>query len=409
MMKKLMSMLCTILFFASCEKAEKEIVINSSVLNSGKSSEVTDKKSVNDRGCATTSLEYSSWIRLQMETKAVKEQELSVLVSAKLSDLIDTIDVRSLNIFNTITNVLDYQENESRVENNVTIIDSSMIYKVDFSGDLTFTYDLNFEVPVYNDGFTNQIMPYHRVKFVNSNDFEVQETDPIIDGTKIYACRIVKHSIVVSFNEKKYVVHATILCRKLVSSDGQAAIVTSKVVDEGKELIYTDHLSFRTWLKMKHSWSDNTMTEVVYDANVSHNVEFDQSDILAKVILSSDLEFSQPKFLETTAKGQGGGNKEVIKRSPRKSKYVVSCKEFSVHFYADGDFPVYDDGLLYHYMPIFPYVGHYRLEHRIESEGDDIHNGKEAACYCLWLTLFRTLEGKEYKVKEQPIWLYKYK
>lgn len=94
-----------------------------------------------------------------------------------------------------------------------------MAYTVSFD-QFSFDYELLFETAVYDDGYTRQEMPYHRIGAVKDNgyvlsdmEFEI-ETDEH-DQQLVYLRKRFSHSISVDFNGRDYLLTADIVLRNM--------------------------------------------------------------------------------------------------------------------------------------------------------------------------------------------------
>lgn len=407
-MKRVLLIMLSICSLASCSKEGEEIVLNSTILDTGSSETITEKHKSNPDGSRNTLLEYTSWIRLQLETKAMKDKELSVVVAGSFNDVIDTVDVEHLAI-GTPTTSIECQMDDGRQQDNIIILDSMMVYRVVFEK-ISFNYKLHYEVPVYNDGFTKQEMPYHRIEFVKDNGYTVEDAEPQFDGMKIYACRLLKHSISVLFKDKEYSVSAKILYRKLMATNGMPVIISSLKIDEGTDIQDAEQLYYHSWIKMRHKWSDKRVDEVVYQARIGTDVRFDNGDLIGKLITSPELNFTDPTLINITQEDGGAGDSEYVDLIINKNKYAVSCAEFALRFYVSEPVPYYDDGIVKYEMPVFTYdKDSFKFLYNIEKMGDDILNGQPAQAYALRISLTWSIDGKEYHSREEDIALYKYK
>lgn len=77
MIRKTLLLLSAILIISACNKAEQKNIIGREVVESDYSDSITEAEVVNPDGGKGVTLTYNSWIKLQLETKAFKEQTLS--------------------------------------------------------------------------------------------------------------------------------------------------------------------------------------------------------------------------------------------------------------------------------------------------------------------------------------------
>ena len=211
----------------SCSKDDYELpeVIESEVYDEGRAEEVKAKV-----GTEGTQLSYESWIMVRGITRASFDNKVSVTLNGKLKDVAAVCPVNHWEIG-------DYQATlfrevfDQRTEGFVTVTDSVLVYKLTFD-EFSFEYRLNYEVPVYDDHVTRQVMPYYYYSNLKDNGGRLEKADSYVDGDKAYARRIYRHSISVDFGGQTYEVKAEVTLRRELGPAGEAYIVNSEVIDK---------------------------------------------------------------------------------------------------------------------------------------------------------------------------------
>ncbi len=140
---------------SSCEKDPLfPEVIESEVYDNGSAEEVTVTPASDG-----TSLSYESWIMVRGVTKGAFDNRAAVTLNASMPNIAETRDVVVWD-FDTPRVVQTRETGESRIEGFVTITDSVLVYTV-VTEEFEFSHRLHYEVGVYDDGVTRQVMPYH--------------------------------------------------------------------------------------------------------------------------------------------------------------------------------------------------------------------------------------------------------
>ena len=220
-------MFASMIVFASCEKDEPTLpeVIESEVLDEGLSENV--KSEVTEQG---TKLSYESWITVKGQTRAAFEDKVSVILNGELNNVSDTCVVLSWN-FDDYQTSLTNETTDEKVDGFVTITDSVVVYTVSFN-EFSFEYRLNYEVAVYNDGITRQVMPYLYYSNIRDNGGSFEILDSYAEGQYIYAKRAYHHSISVDFAGETYELHADVILKRQIGYGNEPFILRSEVVEK---------------------------------------------------------------------------------------------------------------------------------------------------------------------------------
>lgn len=393
---------------SSCEKDQVDpIIIDSEVLDSGMDGTVNETETTSPEGVKGTSLSYQSWIMVRTETRATSENKISVTLNGVVNDVSKTIDVGHLQLGEMKTEI-EYTSFDGREEKNIIVLDSALVYKVSF-GELAFNYELKYEVPVYSDGVTTQTMPYHRVEFVKDNGYTVEYVNPTFDGLKIYACRLLKHSVTVRFNGKSYVVNAAITFRRLMATNGLPVVVSTEKLDEGSSIITCENngrtpvFIYMSWVKMKHIWSDGKTSEVTYEQRGNPSIKINEDDLRYRILQNINLK------LESTAINDGemkilGGDNEYTRLYNYEKKFVIQYNYFSLVAIINEPIPVYDDGIIRYNMPNYVF-NNMSYNGVLSNPTDDRVDGQEAYAYDLKPQISFSMGDNQLKL-EDIMWLY---
>ena len=214
----------------SCSKDDYELpeVIESEVYDEGEAGEVRAEV-----GTEGTQLSYESWIMVRGITRASFDNKVSVTLNSELKNVSAVCPVNHWEI-GDYQATLSREVFDQRTEGFVTVTDSVLIYRLTFD-EFSFEYRLNYEVPVYDDHVTRQVMPYYYYSNLKDNGGRLEKADSYVDGDMAYARRIYRHSISVDFGGQTYEVKAEVTLRRELGPAGEAYIVNSEVIDKSVE------------------------------------------------------------------------------------------------------------------------------------------------------------------------------
>ena len=177
----------------SCEKEKVKpepgnpAIINSEVVDTGQAGTDLAVSTVTSPEGDTlgTTLSYTSWIKVRTETKAASEKTVEVVLNDTLrtnkgyatsaNDIDELLDAEHHS-----TGYYRTQYSSERYDGNVTIVDSVMEYRVVLR-DFDLNYMVVYQVATYDDGFSRQLMPYHRPEVVRSSEVTCELMDTIIE------------------------------------------------------------------------------------------------------------------------------------------------------------------------------------------------------------------------------------
>ena len=256
------ALVTVICVFTSCSKEDEPFlpeVIESEVLETGISNDVNEVS-----GTEGTKLSYESWIVVKGQTRAAFENKVSVTLCNTLNTVNEEIEVENWKTGKPQTSI-SYKEGDVREDGFVTVIDSVLVYQVAFDN-FSFNYELVYQVPVYDDGVTNQTMPYHRYENIVDKGGSFTDLETLNDGDYVYARKLYRHIIEVTFNGKVYEVAANITLLRMIGPANVPYIVKSRLISDGASVVNNAVLSM---LVVEQTWSDGRVEKKRYDLTLN--------------------------------------------------------------------------------------------------------------------------------------------
>lgn len=246
----------SVMFLTSCSKDDEldlPEVIESEVLDEGLDNTVVATPNVAPDGTSLgTKLSYQSWIMVKGHTRAAFENKVQVTLNNAFNNTDTTIVVPDFNLGDYTTEI-SYKKRSERREGFVTVSDSLLVYTVKFNN-FSFDYELDHEVAVYNDGMTEQEMPYHQIGFIEDNGYKLTYLDSSVAGEEAYSRRQLTHFISVTFNGKKYDLSARVMLYRHLGSAYEPYVLRSQLIAEGA-WTSGEHL-ITSVLNIHQVWSD---------------------------------------------------------------------------------------------------------------------------------------------------------
>ena len=245
------------MMMSSCSKDDYELpeVIESEVYDEGRAEEV--KAEVGTEG---TKLSYESWIMVKGITRASFDNKVSVTLNNKLNNVSQTVDVTNYEIGIPKTS-FEYTVGESYGKDFVTVIDSIMVYKVMLEN-FTIAFPLAYQVGIYDDGISKQVMPYHSYTKITDNGGKLEDMENQTEGDVVYARKLYSHSLTVVCNDREYTLKAAVILRRIIGEEGKPYLVKSELVEEGKSALVDG--AYTSWIKVKQTWSTGEEKKQVY-------------------------------------------------------------------------------------------------------------------------------------------------
>ena len=244
----------TSIAFTSCGPDELPEVIASEVFGQGMEETITETPESELEGAEIAAeLSYKSWILVKGETRGSFEEKVEVTLTNVFNNTETMVEVDDFNL-GEYTTSLSSKIRKTREEGFVDIVDTVLIYTVDFE-DFSYDFEIEYEVATYDDGVTKQLMPYHRLGVIRDKGItSFQELDFIVDNDDaVYLRMLLTHKISVEFCGKTYDLVANVELRRYV---GQHPCVV-KSVNTDANVCFTGNEIVST-LVMERTWSDGS-------------------------------------------------------------------------------------------------------------------------------------------------------
>ena len=348
----------------SCSKDEPLLpeVIESEVYDEGRAEEV--KAEVGTEG---TKLSYESWIMVRGTTRASFDNKVSVTLNNQLNNVDMAIIVSDYN-FDVMTSSVSYKELSKRVDGFVTVIDSVLVYTVSY-GNFSFDYNLIYQVPVYDDGVTRQIMPYHRYGKITDKVGVFSEMESIAEGEYAYARKGYCHTINVEFNGKSYDITANIVLMRELGRADQPFIVSSTLISAGSSSVGSEILSM---VVVKQVWSDGSVIEKRHDLQLAGYIETQTFGYITVYGYQKDLRIVASSLENGTSEVRSKEN-EYVTAYRTEQFWKIEYNYFSIRMKLVHDEAYYDDGVLSYKFPSFEFtdIVNAKPELRYENSGSD--------------------------------------
>lgn len=271
-----LAMLWTAMMFTSCGdplSPENQEVVESKVLDKGLSNKVSTKQlsGTDETGkqISGTELSYESWIKVQTKTapKTRAGGNDGDVVTVLLKDVFHNTD--STITFNNkffdigdFTTDISYRVKGTRQDGYVTITDSVMVYTVSFE-DFSFEYELEYEVAVYDDGISRELMPYHKIQNLKDKGMEIVPIESVHDESlTVFARRQINHSISVDLNGETYIIKGKVILQMPYGTADEPYVKKSELLSSS---YYTSGDQVHSELRLKRWWSDGQVKTETLD------------------------------------------------------------------------------------------------------------------------------------------------
>lgn len=308
-MKRFILLIFICVIFASCNRpfgANGEDILSSEVFDSGIDEEIEVTPSINQDGASATELSYKSWIMVKGQMRDDFEERVETTLTNVFRDYNTAIEVENFD-FGECTTSLTHKIRSIREEGFVKVIDSVLVYTVSFD-EFSFDYEIDYEVGLYDDEVTKQIMPYHQLGIIKDNGYKLEDLDFIIDdmyGTEyVYIRKLMTHSISVDFCGKKYDMSATMELRKYVGQ--HPCVVKSELISAA--ITYEDvNEVIESELVVRRTWSDGKVESTPTVCYLGAYIDCENYDYKVIKDYKNDLEIKSAAFggLETFPRSVG--------------------------------------------------------------------------------------------------------
>ena len=348
--------------FMSCNGpfgSNGEEILESAVFDGGIDAEVEESVVKDKYGVEGTELTYKSWIMVKGQLRGDFEERVEVELTNIFRDVNTAIEVSSFDLGEYSTS-LTHKVRKIRQEGFVDVVDTVLVYTVSFDS-ISFDYEIDYEVGVYDDGVTKQIMPYYSIGTIKDNGYKFEDLDFVIDdeyGTEwVYLRKLLTHSISVEFQGKKYDMEAIVELRKCAGQHPcvvkSMPILLEFTVWQNDPQNEGSFVEVESVLVICRTWSDGTEESAPMRCYLGNYVECNNFE--SKVIkgYKNDLAIVSSGFCNVVSEPRA-----VNEAAARFVKAIRNYKEWCINYnYFDiaikfvCDEAWYDDGVIRCKMP----------------------------------------------------------
>ncbi len=339
----LLTVLTSMMFVTSCDKDEPlPVVKNSTVEDNGLAQEVTVKTRTK-----VTELSYESWILVKGEFRASDEFEKKVSIMLKNS-LPTAKSKQYINDYKygEVKTSINYKRGEVTAPKRfVTLTDSVLVYTVSYDN-FSFSYNLVYQVPEYNDGQTKVLMPYHRYGKIIDKGGKFEVLDSKVEGSSAYARKKYTHTIGVEFNGKVYNVKAEVILKRRIGDANKPFIVRSKLISKAFD---DTNGKVESVIEVKRTWNNGRVETKIINVQLNRYLSFfDGTDksISPLKYYNDDLELKETYLQNGTSRWLDSDRDKFVKLNCLESNLVLQYNYFSITADATIYEAVYDDGVL---------------------------------------------------------------
>ncbi len=323
----------------SCNKDDFELpeVIESEVSDSGIDEAVTE--TVNEEG--GVSLSYKTWIQVQGQTRASFDNRVEATLKAELADFSREAEVANWHFGDKPVTFVTKRAGESRQDGFVTITDSLLVYTVKYEN-FELAFELPFEVAVYDDGFTRQVMPYYYYSNLQDRGGIIENMDSAEEEGFAYARKRYTHTIAVDFNGKTYEVTGEALLKRRLGPADEPYIVNSYPLSLGISPDETGEALSMAIVRQK--WSTGEEVDQRYVLNLGAVIH---SEVLHWVEIGAyhdDLAIVSAELNEGV-KSPRTTEEKFLSSFMIEQDYVVEYNYFTITVKVAHDVAHYDDGV----------------------------------------------------------------
>lgn len=323
----------------SCNKDDFELpeVIESEVSDSGIDEAVTE--TVNEEG--GVSLSYKTWIQVQGQTRASFDNRVEATLKAELADFSREAEVANWHFGDKPETLVSKAAGESRKDGFVTITDSLLVYTVKYEN-FELAFELPFEVAVYDDGFTRQVMPYYYYSNLQDRGGIIENMDSAEEEGFAYARKRYTHTIAVDFNGKTYEVTGEALLKRRLGPADEPYIVNSYPLSLGISPDETGEALSMAIVRQK--WSTGEEVDQRYVLNLGAVIH---SEVLHWVEIGAyhdDLAIVSAELNEGV-KSPRTTEEKFLSSFMIEQDYVVEYNYFTITVKVAHDVAHYDDGV----------------------------------------------------------------
>lgn len=323
----------------SCNKEDFELpeVIESEVSDSGIDATVTE--TVNAQG--EVSLSYKSWIQVQGQTRASFDNRVEATLQGKLADFSCETIVDNWRFGSKPETSVSSSAGASRKEGFVTITDSLFVYTVKYAN-FQVAFELPFEVAVYDDGFTRQVMPYYYYSNLQDLGGKIEDMDSGEEEGFAYARKRYTHTIAIDFHGKSYEVTATVLLKRQLGAANEPYIVRSRPISYDISANTTGGAN--SMIVVYQKWSTGEEVERRYVLDLGAIIHSDVLQWIEIGAYNDDLRILSTQ-LGKGVKSPRTTEEQFLSSFTVEQDYVVEYNYFTITVKVAHDEAVYDDGV----------------------------------------------------------------
>lgn len=360
---------------ACTQKNEPDVlpeIVTSEVIGSGIDGNIAVSTSTDDNGISKQTLSYKSWIKVKGQTKADFDNTVTVNLTNTLFDTDTTTFYKTETVvvwgnldLSQYSKKKEYRVRGTRQEGFVTVTDSVLVYTVDY-GVFRFNYELDYEVPVYDDGITREVMPYYRIENLVDKGVITRRIETVDDGEFVYARKQIVHTITVDCNGKTYTVRASVILCMPIGNASEPYVKKSNVLSWHA---YSAEPQIISLIRVKRTWSDGS--ETIDDITVGLNAFIVDYPINLQTIMG----YNSPLALVSSSLAPG---RESTYETSEQYQYVIyeyayqnwniQYNYFSITVELFHNEAYYDDGFTCYKFPNFEYSDILSLEPQLIPE-----------------------------------------
>lgn len=287
-------------------------------------------------GTDGTGMSYQSWIEINGERYYVDLTANTVNINTEL-------EVSSFELGNTDTYISYGVKNSSR-NGNYTVTDSLMMQHI-VHDNFRFSYDMTFQTARYDNGKVRQRMASLRFsENAKISTPTITKLSAQTSGGKVYARRLYRSSIRVTFNGVETTITANIILKRNLGFQGSVTVVDSEVYSSGIKNVVQDGntTGYTSWITMKQEDVNGNIGFKTYELYMSGNMIM---RTMSNTVTSANISKVSAGFDASAEHTMRVGRDHFVEQFYHYQVYKVKYNQFS----AVADFmhstATYDDGI----------------------------------------------------------------
>jgi len=267
----------------------------------------------------------------------------------RFSDLDTTVYVNNLELGDYTTSIT-YKARNARKKGFVTVMDSVLVYSVNYQ-EFSFSYELEYEVTIYDDGITRQVMPYHPIVNIRGGSNGSYQLPTDDDGKFVYARKNLQYTIWFTCNGKEYQANANVKIRKKLDRVNGPYVVKSRVLDEALEC----GSRIMSSIYVERTWSNGVTEKEAVTLPLNCEFSDHEADRTPHDVGGADIRILS-SYLEDVEVRSGRSSYKFINYKRIHMNWVVKYNynlTLEIPLYYDEAW--YDDGYTVHKLPCYTY------------------------------------------------------